>query len=348
MSDLKQFLQLIDRRKAGWQLDADVLAAIDVVKELLEKHFTGTPHTPDLVLRHIECWKVLSRSEINWELLSLSLQSVCLAINDGLFSDTFSEEDEDTKRAVTEFLGEFQASFKLLALHSEPRIRNQVVDVVKLYAAQSYVGSKLIFQELRAPLVERIRGCWHRQESHFSPSFSSAAASKSASSLQPGIPASMSLDDTTGWKDLETSLRCLQGLLIALADKSDFETYNEIPTGLFELVILQPARHINRYVRQCSLEFSGEYLRALKPRLDSPENLEGGRYWMLSSTLSSLISEVIGLSLDDDWGQLRLAGCLCAKEFFEVLPGTLTESHHGTLIPRLCLNRLLSLCVLHV
>lgn len=160
------------------------------------------------------------------------------------------------------------------------------------------------------------------------------------------------LDDTTGWRALETNLHALAGYIDGnpayLSEQSDLFT-----EGHWFLEGLQycSITHVNRHVRAASSAVLGTLVatcmkcKAYDMLLDSP--------------FRSVIKESLNANLADNWSQVRMSGSVLCRKFVEALLTIYKEQNVGDdddddditvfeaavgdmvtmLLPRMCLNR---------
>uniref|UniRef100_A0A6A7G1B8 Dynein axonemal assembly factor 5 TPR repeats domain-containing protein n=1 Tax=Hirondellea gigas TaxID=1518452 RepID=A0A6A7G1B8_9CRUS len=131
--------------------------------------------------------------------------------------------------------------------------------------------------------------------------------------------------DTAGWKNLESSLNCLQEMIQGTGDL--FTPYCDE-----ELVVLIMATltHANRFVREtgfgvCAALVSNGFVNELS---DGPVATHG-----------ATLVQHLGLGLADNWSQVRLAASVATRKFLTSLPPCAQHSCYPALLPRICLNR---------
>uniref|UniRef100_UPI00358EA03A uncharacterized protein isoform X1 n=1 Tax=Myxine glutinosa TaxID=7769 RepID=UPI00358EA03A len=140
--------------------------------------------------------------------------------------------------------------------------------------------------------------------------------------------------DTAGWKFLETSMKCLQCMIVGLGVK-----FNPMITQDMLDLLFAVLGHTNRFVREtgcyvCSSLVScgcihGEDGRALLLNEGNAILLHGEQF---SQHLSS--------ALADNWSQVRLAASIATRNFLQSMPSDEDkERFYPSLLPRMCLNR---------
>ncbi|XP_069947030.1 uncharacterized protein [Cherax quadricarinatus] len=134
--------------------------------------------------------------------------------------------------------------------------------------------------------------------------------------------------DTAGWRNLETSMKCLEHMIAGSG--ANFLPY--IDQDLLDL-IFKALCHTNRFVREtgynvcAALVSCGPY--------DGAELLETNPVFLFGDQLS----RYLGKGLADNWSQVRLAALVATRKFLMSLPPAARERFFPVLLPRLCLNR---------
>lgn len=129
------------------------------------------------------------------------------------------------------------------------------------------------------------------------------------------------LHDTAGWRNLESSVKCLQSLVNGCGDK--FRNY--IDQDLLDL-IFQSLQHQNRFVRETGYLTCATIIQVA----DDP-------VLQFATQFAHCLAE----GLADNWSQVRMAAAMASRQFLIVLQKC-RDSHQeviGLLLPRLCLNR---------
>ena len=170
------------------------------------------------------------------------------------------------------------------------------------------------------------------------------------------------LDDTTGWRALETNLHALAGYIdgncVSTMDDDGGTPFSYLSEQacLFEenhwfLQGLQYASitHVNRHVRAASSAVLGTLVKTcMKSRTYD---------LLLDSPLRSVIQESLKANLADNWSQVRMSGSVLCRQFVEALLTIYKDQNVGDedkditifeasvgdmvtmLLPRMCLNR---------
>ncbi|KAJ9574061.1 hypothetical protein L9F63_008587, partial [Diploptera punctata] len=139
--------------------------------------------------------------------------------------------------------------------------------------------------------------------------------------------------DTAGWKNLETSLKCLQAMIEGSG--ADFQPFVE--DELLEL-IFTTLTHTNRFVRE-----TGYYVCSSLVGCGNMEQDAEGRDSISVVnpiyTYGHEFSKHLATGLADNWSQVRLAASVAARRFLTSLPDDRArEVFYPELLPRMCLN----------
>jgi len=152
--------------------------------------------------------------------------------------------------------------------------------------------------------------------------------------------ASSIFHDTAGWKNLETSLSCLQRMVEGLGILAS-QFINE---ELLQLIFIC-LTHTNRFVREtgfhvcttfvsvCSLE-ENKAEDAMEVDADNLINYDNPivKY-------GDVLSDHLAQGLADNWSQVRLSASTAARAFLASLEEQIREKFYPKLLPRICLNR---------
>ncbi len=130
------------------------------------------------------------------------------------------------------------------------------------------------------------------------------------------------VDDTAGWRELETSLQAYASLCTScphpdLLSESDMKVLFECCT-----------QHVNRHVRAAGLLVLHTYLTS--PVLDGSK-LEVG------STFLGTMNSILDVNLSDNWSQVRMSASVLLRSLLAVIPDA--TPIYPTIIPHLSLNR---------
>jgi hypothetical protein len=131
------------------------------------------------------------------------------------------------------------------------------------------------------------------------------------------------VDDTTGWKSLETSLSALQTIMAATGEA--FVAGGFLDADLAE-VLTHCARHLNRHVRA---EAFGcwDALAGVCP----PDEMDERH--------ADAMVRIFKGGLEDNWSQVRYAASVATRTFMCRTAPARRVRHHAALVPRMCMNR---------
>ncbi|PSN56963.1 hypothetical protein C0J52_10867 [Blattella germanica] len=140
--------------------------------------------------------------------------------------------------------------------------------------------------------------------------------------------------DTAGWKNLETSMKCLQAMIDGCG--ANFQPF--VDDELLNL-IFTTLTHTNRFVRE-----TGYYVCAsLVSCGNMDEDIEGRDSISEVNpiyTYGHEFNKHLAKGLADNWSQVRLAASVASRKFLMSLPDDKArEVFYPELLPRMCLNR---------
>lgn len=247
--------------------------------------------------------------------------------------------------------------------HNEPRVRTLVAKVVGQHAklgttlqSQNDTGTEIIAQSVRLYNTVLLSLYEH---------LGSGRDTDNKSKSTEGA-----LDDTTGWRALETNLYGIGSFIQASGARyfefSGHDNENCISGGGVDEKLLKSVEHccvthVNRHVRAAGINVLEQMIHACTAsfhKLDEAAgaNMDGrGAMDMLllpDSQLRQTIVEVLKTALADNWSQVRMAGSVLCRVFFvamleyaEKFPNKMEDrevwltSVYPILLPRMCLNR---------
>ncbi|KAK7067123.1 hypothetical protein SK128_006222 [Halocaridina rubra] len=134
--------------------------------------------------------------------------------------------------------------------------------------------------------------------------------------------------DTAGWRNLETTMKALEHMIIGSGLK--FLPY--IDQDLLDL-IFTTLTHTNRFVRETGFSVCGALVSC--GSTEAEELLDTNPIF----TYGEQLSRHLGTGLADNWSQVRLASSVASRKFLMSLPPMAREKFYPVLLPRLCLNR---------
>jgi len=202
--------------------------------------------------------------------------------------------------------------------HKEPRVRTLVAQCVGAYLSTDTSHAAAMHERLTGSIREHIVQGRDQIESY---SRSSTGA----------------LDDTTGWRALETSWLCLASLIQALG-KNYFALF---PLQAEEEYRLQDCQyscvtHVNRHVRAAALAVLEQWVKSAESEAQ-----------LLAKTgaLRATCKSVLKPGLADNWSQVRMAASVLCRVMWLILlkrsenePDDLQDVF-AAILPRMCLNR---------
>eukprot|EP00980_Cylindrotheca_fusiformis_P001426 scaffold345_cov134-Cylindrotheca_fusiformis.AAC.37 len=218
-----------------------------------------------------------------------------------------------------------EASLKYLE-HNEPRVRTFVAKAVGAHATWSVTVDNDVHaqerQKVHSQIIKSIQD--HIQEGRDNPE----KYSKSSTGA---------LDDTTGWRALETNWQCL-ACWIASLGSNYYQTQGLELETLLQNAEYSATTHLNRHVRAAAIA-------VLEQLTVSAGNDE--QHWHLLETgpLRKTVVNVLKAGLADNWSQVRMAASVLNRVFWKTLKEVCKVSEdnlkklYPVLIPRMCLNR---------
>ncbi|XP_071441316.1 uncharacterized protein [Hetaerina americana] len=140
--------------------------------------------------------------------------------------------------------------------------------------------------------------------------------------------------DTAGWKNLETSMKCLQAMIDGCG--ANFQPF--VDQELLDLTFMI-LTHTNRFVRE-----TGFYVCAsLVACGNAAQDAEGRDSVSEVNPIFAFghqFSQHLGKGLADNWSQVRLSASVATRKFLLSLPNAQSREHfYAVLLPRMCLNR---------
>lgn len=141
----------------------------------------------------------------------------------------------------------------------------------------------------------------------------------------------VAVDDTSGWKALETSIMALTELVAAVGRPLVTKGY------MTDVIIMNACRgaaeHVNRHVREASF-------RLIAAIIEAAGTLEGSDAPPLADSLVKQFTAAISTGLQDNWSQVRFASSVAVRALLLALPSEAARDKlYPELLPRMCLNR---------
>ena len=210
--------------------------------------------------------------------------------------------------------------------HAEPRVRTLVAKAVTAHAAMTMTGHEEQAAAQRHELHERLLKSIH--EHIVAGRDENGEYSRSSTGA---------LDDTTGWRALETNWQCLAALISALGSKyfAEFPVKEEwLQDCQFSCVT-----HVNRHVRAAGMAVLEQCVLATD---GAPAEQKEALLQMTTSPLRQTLLAVLRTGLADNWSQVRMAASVLCRVLLTRLPNDSLQSDKAllaALLPRMCLNR---------
>eukprot|EP00095_Tigriopus_kingsejongensis_P009240 snap_masked-scaffold495_size155559-processed-gene-0.5 protein:Tk09240 transcript:snap_masked-scaffold495_size155559-processed-gene-0.5-mRNA-1 annotation:"hypothetical protein LOTGIDRAFT_232463" len=220
-----------------------------------------------------------------------------------------------------------ESSVSLLGEREEVRVRGLAAHVLGEMCAK--IGPE-IYLRVKDRVLESIRTNLERESERLV--MEDGANGSEASSPDEDARSVTSADgifhDTAGWKNLESSMQCLEYMVGGCGTR--FQPF--ITPELMELIVTA-LKHTNRFVRETGYQALTSFLRTGKLSV-----MDGTA---LQERIPSQFAQHIATGLADNWSQVRLAASVAARELFLSLSDdeTKKEGFYPVLLPRLCLNR---------
>ncbi|KAK7788464.1 hypothetical protein R5R35_012208 [Gryllus longicercus] len=237
-----------------------------------------------------------------------------------------------------EFIQKIKCSSQRLLTDVEVRVRISAGEVLGALCAKC---GTVIYQETKDYVLNLVRNNLDRQIGEDDASRQEKLETeklmeKLAGSAQRrnSAEAAQVFHDTAGWKNLETSLKCLQAMIDGCG--TNFQPF--VDEELLELVF-QTLTHTNRFVRETGFFVCSSLVSCG----NSDEDLESRDSVCAVNpifTFGHEFSSHLTKGLADNWSQVRLAASVATRKFLQSLPNENTrEIFYGDLLPRMCLNR---------
>ncbi|TRY75172.1 hypothetical protein TCAL_14582 [Tigriopus californicus] len=236
----------------------------------------------------------------------------------------------DESRHFVELLTESCVS--LLAEKEEVRVRGLAAEVLGEMCHQ--FGPE-IYLQVRERVLEIIQSNLEREtdrlkldeSSHFKDAHDGSSDDEDVRSTVSSNAEEI-FHDTAGWKNLESSMNCLEYMVEGCG--SGFLPY--ITPDLVELIVTS-LKHTNRFVRETGYNTLTSFLRTGKLSV-----MEGP---VLQEKVAAQFAKHIAIGLADNWSQVRLAASVACRELFLSISDdeAKKEAFYPILLPRLCLNR---------
>ena len=226
-----------------------------------------------------------------------------------------------------------QASLKHLE-HGEPRIRTFVAKAVGAHATWSVALSTEGENAAAANVHTVERNTIH---SHIVQSIDEHIRRGRDDPNKYSKDSTGALDDTTGWRALETNWQCL-ACWIASLGSNYYHVQGLQLEPLLQNLEYSAVTHVNRHVRAAAIAVLEQLVVAAGNDQEQWHLLENG-------PLRKALIKVLKAGLADNWSQVRMAASVLNRVFWSTLQETCQfpqeniQQLYPTLIPRMCLNR---------
>jgi len=207
--------------------------------------------------------------------------------------------------------------------HKEPRVRSLVAKVVGQHAklgTTTTLQSQSKSKEIGTVLTSQSVGLYRKILSSLYDHLESGRDTENKSKSSEGA-----LDDTTGWRALETNLYGIGSFIQASGERyfeieGDFSVDGELLKGLEYCCVT----HVNRHVRAAGINVLEQMVHACTASYQDEKESKGsqsgrGPIDMLllpESQLRQCIVQVLKTTLADNWSQVRMAGSVLCRVFF--------------------------------
>lgn len=237
--------------------------------------------------------------------------------------------------------------------HDEPRVRSLVAKVVGHHAKLGTVLSK---QEnpIGAIIITQSIDLYNSVLKSLYDHLASGRDTENKSKSSEGA-----LDDTTGWRALETNLYGIGSFIQASADRYFQFTGKdcEVDHDFLKSVQYCCVDHVNRHVRAAGINVLEQMIHACTSSFQNSSSTSSKTDAMdllmnKDSNLRNCIISVLKTTLADNWSQVRMAGSVLCRVFYvamldyaKICPERLEtkddwlSSTFPILLPRMCLNR---------
>ena len=236
---------------------------------------------------------------------------------------------EDQLATVASWL--YECALKHLE-HNEPRVRTFLAQAVGAHATWSvqHAESQTKTSQQRLQLYKRLLESIQQHIETGREIRQDGSQSKSSTGA---------LDDTTGWRALETNWQCLACWIASLgASYFDLEELDLEP--ILQQLQYSCNDHLNRHVRAAGIAVLEQMVLAAS---SSPNH--STLLIEPSSSLRKTIVAVLKQGLADNWSQVRMAASVLNRVLWLALIDTLRVDEanlkllYPVLLPRMCLNR---------
>jgi HEAT repeat len=247
--------------------------------------------------------------------------------------------------------------------HNEPRVRTLVAKSVGAYCKVSTSPEQIavLRNEIHDKVVTSIRA--HITTGRDESVLAEQAKNKNSEPQQEDPTQQYSksstgaLDDTTGWRALETNWQCLASLIAALG--ADYMHQFGATTTLLSQVLqdcqYSCLEHLNRHVRAAGFAVLEQLVVATAAATAGSSSAMTTTFILTTKDgiLRTTITDCLKAGLADNWSQVRMAASVLCRVFFTTLQGLQGPNIENNdqaddeafadlyraLLPPMCLNR---------
>jgi hypothetical protein len=229
--------------------------------------------------------------------------------------------------------------------HDEPRVRTLVAKAVGAYAKLTVELDDALphnRQALHDRLVQSIRthiqqGRDEQPDPQNDPHTNTPDDGDDDGDRSPKYSKSSTgaLDDTTGWRALETNWQCLASLIRALGPA--YVVHFGVPQTVLDDCQYSCIEHVNRHVRAAGISVLEQWLYAAAAGSPVQQALLTESDGVLRKTCRVVLKH----GLADNWSQVRMAASVLCRVLFTTLQALQAPADdlYPVLLPRMCLNR---------
>lgn len=211
--------------------------------------------------------------------------------------------------------------------HSEPRVRTLVAKAAGAYSKATLILGK--GEDLRKSVHTRVTGSI---QEHLAQGRKQAEANDSKYSKS----STGALDDTTGWRALETNWQCLAAIINAMGP-TYFDDYGTFSDQMLKDCQYSSITHVNRHVRAAGMAVLEHGITAASKSSVHSQALLSDPQGAFCKTIVAVIKD----GLADNWSQVRMAASVLCRAFLTSLQALDIDLKpmFPVLLPRMCLNR---------
>ncbi|XP_075223588.1 uncharacterized protein LOC142325568 [Lycorma delicatula] len=294
----------------------------NAVSDLDKLLLTCSPQ--ERVALETELLKLLNNSHNSWE-----TKQGCLAGAKSLIP--FVDHDNDKE---SEFLLQMKVIAEKLLTDTEIRVRTEAGAVLGVLCQK--LGPE-VYKDVRDYVIELIQSNLERQirddEASYLEQKETEKLMEKLTQRRNSSEIVQKFHETAGWKNLETSMLCLQSMVQGCGSNFQIFIDHELLSLIFQTLV-----HPNRFVRETGFYLCSSLVRCGGTDLDMEERDMAGDINPVFS-FGRKFSEHLSNGLADSWSQVRLAASHASRNFIITLPETAREHFYPELLPRICLNR---------